>query len=90
MLWGSVGIAGGVVAFLAMAKQEDEAAEKWEIMSSNEKDFFDNDVESLAEERSLNTMLIAIFVSVLGILFIVLGLLMCCLHSEMAAVYVRQ
>ena len=73
-----------------MAKQEDEAAEKWEIMSSNEKDFFDNDVESLAEERSLNTMLIAIFVSVLGILFIVLGLLMCCLHSEMAAVYVRQ
>ena len=38
----------------------------------------------------MNTWLIGIFALVIGILFCILGLLMFCLHSEMAVVYVRE
>ena len=69
-----------VLASCAIALEEqdmDAIADKvWAALSTNQKDFFDNDVGNLKAVRSENNLFVGFFSIAIGLCFIVIGALM--------------
>ena len=73
-----------VLAILAIVLEDSDmdtiSSDVWAALSSNQKTFFDDDVEKLQAERSENNLFVGIFAIVIGVFFIVIGGLMFKLH----------
>ena len=50
-------------------------------MSTNQKEYFDNDVSKLKDERMENNLFVGLFAIVIGLFFMVIGGLMFKLHQ---------
>jgi len=80
-----LGILALAIELPAIATKSDSV---WLALSVNQKAFFLNSVEALASLRTTNTVLVAVFVILLGLLFITAGVFMLKLHAELGVVFV--
>lgn len=71
LLWGIALVVLGILAIIIeipLAKRNSESV--WKVMSTNQKNFFSNEVGELRKTRALNSMYIGVFTIVIGALFI--------------------
>lgn len=77
ILYGLVIIALAICAIVLEDQEMDSIGNQvWARLSTNQKDFFSNDVGKLKEERRENNLFVGLFSIVIGICFIIIGALM--------------
>ena len=91
IIYGLALIILAIVAIVLEDRDKDEIGDRvWAALSTNQKDYFDNDVDKLKDERATNNLFVGIFAIVIGICFMIIGALMFKLHALEAPEIVKQ
>ena len=81
IIYGVILVVLAILAIVLESEDMDNIAGKvWAGLSSNQKVYFDGQVDKLKDERNDNNLFVGIFAIVIGLCFIIIGGLMFKLH----------